>query len=269
VTAVAARVIDAKWLRRANLGAFLYLLERLQARRHLDDLLDPARARRRFSAERGWALRKGEFERYLGYFGSHERLSAFSRIAERIRDDATYWRCLRETWTGDDAPSLASGMWAALWAARPGREQVMTPEERGMLAALPDPIRVWRGTARLGDDAGWSWTTDPARAVWFAGCNADNVRVRKLYGVRAQGTPMVLEGLVARDRILAMLHDRGEAEIVVPFAAVHIEQTLPFAEAAEEWEGWYDPMPGMNPTDSPPLGTFRGTPPGIAVLWEE
>lgn len=229
--------VSMEWLRRANISTFLYLLERLRAHRHLDDLLGPARARRRLNAERGWALRKGEFERYLRYFGSHERLGAFRRIAERIRDDATYWQCLRGTWTADDAPSLAPAVWNELWTDRPGREQVMTPEEREMLAALPDPVRVWRGTARLGEDTGWSWTTDPARAAWFAGWHADNVRVRQTYGVRAQGTPMVLEGLVARDRVLAALHDRGEAEIVVPFAAVHIERTLPLAEAAALWEG--------------------------------
>jgi hypothetical protein len=197
------------------------------------------RHRRRVAAVRGWALRKGDYAQYLGYYGSHERLSAFDRIAERIEDDAVYWDCLRLTWTMDDAPGLNHDVWTALWEARPGREQVMLPEERATLAALPDPVHVWRGTARHAEDAGWSWTTDPARAVWFARWHADNRRVRMLYGVSAQGTPMVFEGFVARDRVLAVLHERGEGEVIVPFASVDIVRRLPWAEAAALWDPDY------------------------------
>ncbi len=233
--------IDAGWLRRAYLRQVLDGLKALQIRRRIDNALSPAVARRRFVTVRGWALRKGDYERYLSYFGSHERLAAFHQVAARIRDDAVYWRCLRGTWTGDDAPGLHSDIWAELWLKRPGREHVMLPEERAALAALPDPIRVWRGTARAGADAGWSWTTDAGRAVWFARWHADNQRVRVLYGVLAQGSPMVLEGLVARDQVLALLSERGEGELIVPPESVQIERMLPWDAAAAEYEPDYLP----------------------------
>jgi hypothetical protein len=165
-------------------------------------------------------------------------LDAFWRIADRIKDDGTYWSCLRGTWTGDDAPGLGNRLWQGLWTARGHRELVMLPEERVTLAALPDPLRIYRGTVReVGQ--GMSWTTDPVRAAWFARCNQDNLRIRALYGVLAQGTPVVLEGLIARGEIFAYLAERGEEEVVAPYEAVMIERVLPWEDAAALWDPDY------------------------------
>jgi hypothetical protein len=187
---------------------------------------DLSRLKRSSRASRGWLLRRSEFEAYLSRFGGHERLAAFARIASRIEEKTTFWRCLRETWLGDDAPGLHGEVWEALWALRTGREHVMTPEERALLEAIPDPVPVWRGTARPANDRGWSWTTSADRAVWFARWHANNRRITALYGVAARGTPTVLEGRVPRRHVLAVLSARGEDEIVVPFTAVEVVRSL-------------------------------------------
>ncbi len=218
---------DSAWLRRANLQQLLGALQALKVRLSNCQIATELELRqRRWIRHRAWALRRGEFERYLAGFGSHQRFAAFARIASRIPDELTYWRLLRDTWTSDDAPGLHTGTWAALWTARAGTSHVMLPEEQQALASLPDPLPIWRGTGRPKTDRGWSWTIDPARAVWFARWHEDNSRIRMLYGVPALGTPTVLVGTVPRDRVLAFFSERGEDEIVVPFDAVQIEQEL-------------------------------------------
>ncbi len=97
-------------------------------------------------------------------------------------------------------------------------------------------MRIYRGTLRGAAAPGLSWTTDPLRAVWFARWNQDNSRIRVLYGVMARGTPVVLEGLIARDQVLALLSERGEDEIVALPVAVRVERVLAWDDAAALWD---------------------------------
>lgn len=56
-------------------------------------------------------------------------------------------------------------------ADRPGREPLMTPEEREVLAKLPDVLAVSRGYSDDDDEGfadGIAWTLDRRAAVWYA-----------------------------------------------------------------------------------------------------
>lgn len=184
------------------------------------------------------ALRCGEYEHYLNLHGSHNRLEALARIVSRIADDECYWRCVGDVWTGDDSPSRNGTLWAAFWSSdRPGRAACMSDEERAALGALPASVPVWRGVGRR-DDAGWSWTTDPERAIWFARWHVDNDRVAVLYGRSSRPTvPMVKVGTVARDRILALFSGRGESELVIRPGDVTAARVVSVEDAEAEWGG--------------------------------
>lgn len=107
---------------------------------------------------------------------------------------------LHDLWLDTEFPS-GNGAWQALW------------EELGEVAELPfgdmldeldDVVEVWRGFS--GDpeyDEGLSWTTDRAKAEWFAR------RFASLHG-----EAHVWRGVVDRDDIWLATNERGEHEVV-------------------------------------------------------
>jgi hypothetical protein len=82
---------------------------------------------------------------------------------------------------------------------------LMTTEEQATLAALPDPIPIFRGF--LGDDGGLglSWTTSRDIAFFFA------TRFSLLHKDK---TPYIIEGTIAKTDVLAYFEARCESEIV-------------------------------------------------------
>jgi hypothetical protein len=58
---------------------------------------------------------RGDWEGYLLAFGgSHERLTGLLEIAKEIDDAGQFWRCVLDTWAGDDAPGLSEDEWRYL-----------------------------------------------------------------------------------------------------------------------------------------------------------
>lgn len=73
--------------------------------------------------------------------------------------------------------------------------------------ALPDTVRVWRGTSKLTlaqSVRGYSWTIDRARAQWFAQRFASR-----------NGNPLVLVADVKKSDIALFTNDRNEQEAVL------------------------------------------------------
>jgi hypothetical protein len=93
---------------------------------------------------------------------------------------------------------------------------VLDPEEIEALANMPSTIEIYRG-CRAHNVKGWSWTLDKSRAEFFAKRSA------------GKGRPMVLHAIAPRDRVLAYLTGRDEAEIVIKpdFVLIHYREPMP------------------------------------------
>lgn len=157
------------------------------------------------------ALERGDFEDFVFLHGGSERLPALRRIVPLLGgDDERYWRLLRMVWEVEGVPGVRWREWLPLLtSARGKREHMMTDHERLSLRGFPDPLTVWRGTARE-DDAGWSWTADRNVADHYAWRGA----------MTMLSAPIVLEGLVHPSDVIAYLS--RQAEIIVPYAGVRV-----------------------------------------------
>ncbi len=92
--------------------------------------------------------------------------------------------------------------WIDAWSYKtPGREAVMTEDERTALSGMPELVEVWRGAGRKRYPKGLSWTTNRAQAEWFAHRYSSN-------------EPVLVRGLVRRQDVLAFFIEREEDEIV-------------------------------------------------------
>src|SRR4051794_15533234 len=153
------------------------------------------------------AVGKAKVERnWADFLFGHERpwrIDAFAEIQGEL-SDTEYWEWLSEIWTDTEYPHQSLGMWRRFWRAkRPGREAAMEPEERAVLAALPDRITVYRGTQFPTHTGGISWTLDPDKARWFA--------TRFLDGGE---DAYLVHGQLEKRHVLAYLDGRNEREIV-------------------------------------------------------
>lgn len=130
------------------------------------------------------------------------RLDAFMSISDLLDDD-NYWSLLADIWIDSENIWQNLDQWRQLFeSTRSGSP--MTDEEEAALAAMPDPVPVYRGGVEDANEYGLSWTTDRERAEWFA--------------VRMTGDDevgVVLDGLVAKKDVAAYFMGRGESEIVV------------------------------------------------------
>jgi hypothetical protein len=115
--------------------------------------------------------------------GSEQRIV---RLAEILFDeggdeaftDEQFWRLVADVWIATEGQSRYAnerGFWEALWGAnRPGREHAMTVWDRQTLAAMSDPIAIYRGVAdcwgkgKRSHLRAFSWTTNRDKAAWFA-----------------------------------------------------------------------------------------------------
>jgi hypothetical protein len=164
------------------------------------------------AGRRSWIARRAAFARwrrwddYLNTFDNHEPGRGFVWIVDRIEDDADYWRLLREVWVMTDYPHHHIRVWRALFSSeRPGRKHLMDsdPEGRAAWAALPDEITAFPGFRQEGGHRGLSWTTDRARAEWFA---------RRF---SFAGTAMLATVRVPRSAIVAAFGGRKESDVVI------------------------------------------------------
>jgi hypothetical protein len=80
----------------------------------------------------------------------------------------------------------------------------MTAKERKLLSRFPEVVTIWRGCYEA-NGRGMSWSLDADVAARFPTLNR----------YRQEGQPLLIEGLVARDRIVFLKQDRDEQEVVV------------------------------------------------------
>jgi hypothetical protein len=146
----------------------------------------------------------GDYSQFLWFHERPYRMHAFQEVAELL-NDTDYWTLLAELWVDSENIREFHDEWVELLMDdRPGREHFMNEEGREALAALPDEFTIYQGHTFDRDD-GWSWTTDEAKAVWFA----------RRFASLERSTPLVSVATVYKDDVLGYLLQRGESEIVV------------------------------------------------------
>lgn len=142
----------------------------------------------------------------------HERPYRFEALTAAVELGVTenpqvYWELVGNIWTDSENIHENFDEWEMLWSEPvPGRESIMDEDERAALAALPDMVTIYRGVAHEDAMAGLSWTTDRAKALWFA-------RRYKFKG--DDYDPYLVRAKVAKANILAYFLGRGESEVVV------------------------------------------------------
>jgi hypothetical protein len=123
--------------------------------------------------------------------------------------DTAYWQAVAEAWRDSDRQPLSPANWRKLLASeRPGREFLMTDDERRDLVALPERVTVYRGVNAWNHLSGLSWTLDRQRAEFFA---------LRLSGPLGDPSPwsIVTTACVLRHRILTLSNAREEREVLV------------------------------------------------------
>lgn len=161
------------------------------------------------------AAKAGDWEACLLYFPKPWRRAVLEEIAP-IVSDRQYWELLAGAWVGTEAPTFHRAAWLRLFGStRPGRNYLMTAKEHAALAALPDPITVYRG-APLKIARGMSWTVDLERAAWFA---------RRW----AHRDGSILRAVIPKRKVLAYFQERKEAEVVIDPRRLNYEVLNPGA----------------------------------------
>ncbi|MBS0660720.1 MAG: hypothetical protein JSR82_21075 [Verrucomicrobia bacterium] len=151
----------------------------------------------------------------FGWYGSHERLIPWREV-HPLMTDAEYWENLGDVFTMIESSGPHQGEWIRYFESkRPGRELVMTAEEREELAAMPDELTLYRGYFRGGRRAGLSWSLNPKTAEEFAGRATDPRGRRAFFGLPVGQIPMVVTGRIAKRDAYAWFSRREESELVV------------------------------------------------------
>ncbi|MFN8131169.1 MAG: hypothetical protein U0R70_06430 [Solirubrobacteraceae bacterium] len=146
---------------------------------------------------------------------ARDRAVLDSFLVARFDADRDYW-------------TLAAALWLEMWghhhenrsdwrrvlsSPRAGREHLMTPAERRRLAALPDPLTVWRGFSGRPDGwAGFSWAARREHAAFYA------VLAASPEGQSRGATPgraLIAEATVARRDVLAFFDALPGPEVLV------------------------------------------------------
>lgn len=165
----------------------------------------PALVNYRYEAKRKAlreAMAEGDWHQAVWLHERPYRLDAFMQIEDDLDDDY-YWSLLADIWIDSENIWQNLDQWRQLFeSTRSGSP--MTDEEEAALAAMPDPVPVYRGGVEDANEYGLSWTTDRERAEWFA------VRMTS-----DDEVGVVLDGLVAKKDVAAYFMGRGESEVVV------------------------------------------------------
>ena len=151
------------------------------------------------------AEEQGDYQTIIRMHERPYRLEAFIEIIESGAEleSQEYWNLVRTIWTDSENIHQCFHDWLTIWDYPDDRHLVMNEAERAVLASLPDDIEIYRGVRHMECARGLSWSTDKARATWFA---------RRWSG----GQEAILAtGRVKKADVLAYFDGRNESEVVV------------------------------------------------------
>jgi hypothetical protein len=151
-------------------------------------------------------LREKKWMNYLLVIEKPYRIYALLDCREEGMHGAEWWKAVAWAWGNSENMHQNRRRWRDIWAVNePERAAVMEEEEHAALAALPDPITIWRGTRHIKSVGAMSWTVDRSRATWFA---------RRFWSEQSRTKPLLVRGRVAKADVLAYFSGRNESEIV-------------------------------------------------------
>ncbi len=127
------------------------------------------------------------------------------------KGDVRYWKLVGDVWTDTERPS-GNSLWPELLSnSRSYPEAMMSRDERRVLTDMGSTVVAYRGVGAQTKKrairfvrAGYSWTVNHERAVWFA----------KRF-LERDGKAFVAEAHIPRKAILAYFNGRKEHEILV------------------------------------------------------
>jgi hypothetical protein len=109
-----------------------------------------------------------DYEGYINCIEVYSQPEWFAKDAHLLPDDR-YWPLLSRIYQTQKYTHYYRDLFDCLFRAdRPGRENLMEPEEREVLAKLPDVLTVYRGYSDDDEEGyaeGISWTLDRRQAV--------------------------------------------------------------------------------------------------------
>lgn len=150
------------------------------------------------------ALTEKNWSKYVFLHERPYRLDAFLEIEDEMTDEE-YWELLIDIWTDTENYYQNCDAWQeAFSSARPGRELLMTDEERTKLAGLTNPAIVHRGFSVDNAEVSLSWTLSYEKAKWFA-----------LRHVMEDEHARVATTHLDKDQIIAYKMERGEDEVII------------------------------------------------------
>lgn len=172
---------------------------------------------------------------YIKGLGHAQAGPAFLMLRTAIVSDEAYWTTLIETWQRTESP----GRWAVEWnramtaPRHVSNEWLMSDADQALYRNLQRRrayTHVYRGFVSDEAKYGIAWTLDYDQAKFFAtrfqgiDSNAATLAAAIRWGVPFEearkmldaGTPRVIHARVDPAAILAVLTDRGEAEVLIP-----------------------------------------------------
>jgi len=169
-----------------------------------------------------------DWEGYINCIEVYSQAEWLAKDADLLPNDR-YWSLLGRIYWCQKYTHYNRELFDDLFRAdRPGREHVMTPEEREVLAKLPDVLTVYRGYSDDNDEGyaeGIAWTLDRRGAVWYANW------------VRQHENPRVITGKVRKEDAWAY---GGGGDMLLPPEAVFDKRDRKARneKARQAWSGF-------------------------------
>lgn len=133
-------------------------------------------------------------------------------------DGAAFNELVRDVWIDCEHPHINETAWRVVWTKVANSyfyAHLHTLKELQEREMFDEPRIFYRGTNRVEEPPGLSWTTDRERAIWFA----------KRWSSMAGFEPRLLRCKATVDDMLGPFHQRGEDEwILIRPDSVEIEQ---------------------------------------------
>ena len=147
----------------------------------------------------------------LAWANSFERIPAFLKLRDQVKDPASYWRLLAGTYQmSDNLFQWRDEIRECFLSEKPFREQLMEQDEKQLLSSLPDHLTIYRGmtvTEANSGNYGISWTLSREIAEFFAYEYWRNIDTNN-----EQKT--VVSKQIRRDQIIALFNSRNEKEVI-------------------------------------------------------
>lgn len=164
------------------------------------------------------ALDERDWSSYVFLHERPYRLEAFLELGEHLADDpAAYWSLFGRVWIDSENIRQNYEVWTRLLRLgdRVEMRAMMDDDERARLDVMPSEFTIFQGHTDERDD-GWSWTLDLGTASWFA----------RRFARLEDASPLVTEGKVKRDDVIALLTSRNEEEVLVDRDLVSIVEVV-------------------------------------------